>query len=113
MIANDFFNAKGRATATAAYERARKAVHVVHPSAARAPASSRRDATLHTSNYQGRRWVTRRNLHIDRLASAWLIKQFVDKRPRFYFVAEGESVEGAIPFDMFNADFTHHGDDCT
>jgi hypothetical protein len=57
--------------------------------------------------------VTRRNLHIDRLASAWLIKQFIDKRPRFYFVAEGESLEGAIPFDMFGAEFTHHGEDCT
>ena len=57
--------------------------------------------------------MTRRNLHIDRLASAWLIKQFIDKRPRFYFVAEGESIEGAIPFDMFGTDFTHHGEDCT
>jgi hypothetical protein len=52
-------------------------------------------------------------LHIDRLASAWLIKQFIDKRPRFYFVTEGETVEGAIPFDMFGAEFTHHGEDCT
>ncbi|HEV7396452.1 MAG TPA: chromate resistance protein ChrB domain-containing protein, partial [Pyrinomonadaceae bacterium] len=30
-----------------------------------------------------------------------------------YFVAEGETVEGAIPFDMFGAEFTHHGEDCT
>ena len=57
--------------------------------------------------------MTRRNLHIDRLASAWLIKQFIDRRPRFYFVAEGETIEGAIPFDMFGAEFTHHGEDCT
>ncbi|PWT90831.1 MAG: chromate resistance protein [Blastocatellia bacterium] len=57
--------------------------------------------------------MTRQNLHIDRLASAWLIKEFIDKRPRFYFVAEGETVDGAIPFDMFGAEFTHHGEDCT
>jgi hypothetical protein len=57
--------------------------------------------------------VTRRNLHIDRLASAWMIKQFIDKRPRFHFVAEGETVDGGIPFDMFGAEFTHHGEDCT
>jgi Uncharacterized conserved protein len=57
--------------------------------------------------------MTRRNLHIDRLASAWLISQFIDKRPRFYFVSEGETVDGAIPFDMFGAEFTHHGEDCT
>ncbi|MDQ5838044.1 MAG: chromate resistance protein, partial [Acidobacteriota bacterium] len=56
---------------------------------------------------------TRPNLHIDRLASAWLIRQFIDKRPRFHFVAEGETVEGGIPFDMFGAEFTHHGEDCT
>ena len=57
--------------------------------------------------------MTRRNLHIDRLASAWLIKRFIDKRPRFHFVAEGEPVEGGIPFDMFGAEFTHQGEDCT
>jgi len=57
--------------------------------------------------------MTRRNLHIDRLASAWLIRQFIDKRPRFYFVAEGETLEGAIAFDMFGAEFTHRGEDCT
>src|SRR5262249_28344574 len=59
------------------------------------------------------RWVTRSNIHIDRLASAWLIKQFIDMRPRFYFVTEGDHVEHAIPFDMFGAEFTHHGEDCT
>lgn len=69
--------------------------------------------TLDRAQYQGRRWVTRRNLHIDRLASAWLIKQFIDRRPRFYFIAEGETVEGGIRFDMFGAEFTHQGEDCT
>jgi len=68
---------------------------------------------LDLAKYQGRRWMTRRNLHIDRLASAWLIRQFIDKRPRFYFVADDETVDGAIPFDMFGAEFTHHGEDCT
>ena len=57
--------------------------------------------------------MTRRNLHIDRLTSAWLISRFIDKRPRFYFVAEGETLAGAIPFDMFGAEFTHQGEDCT
>ena len=68
---------------------------------------------LSVADFQNRRWVTRRNLHVDRLASAWLISQFIDKRPRFYFVAEGETLEGAIPFDMFGAEFTHQGEDCT
>jgi hypothetical protein len=47
------------------------------------------------------------------LATARLIKQFIDRRPRFYFVAEGETVDGGIPFDMFGAEFTHQGEDCT
>ncbi len=113
IIANDFFNAHGRALALAAYERCQKAIRASHGPVSKAIRSTIKSGTLDLAKYQGRRWMTRRNLHIDRLASAWLIKQFIDKRPRFYFVAEGETVEGAIPFDMFGAEFTHHGEDCT
>src|SRR5258708_14615659 len=98
----DFFNADGRAAALAAYERYQKAIRAAHGQPAKAPRSQKGAGTLDLAKYQGRRWMTRRNLHIDRLASAWLIKQFIDKRPRFYFVAEGETVEGAIPFDMYS-----------
>lgn len=109
---NDFFAAPGRAAAFAAYERCQKELRTAQ--GPKAKTSARTDAAkLDVAKYQGRRWVTRRNLHIDRLASAWLIKQFIDKRPRFYFVSEGETVEGAIPFDMFAAEFTHRGEDCT
>jgi len=113
IIANDFFNANGRALALAAYERCQKAIRAAHGPVSKATRSTVKSGTLDPAKYQGRRWMTRRNLHIDRLASAWLIKQFIDKRPRFYFVAEGEAAEGAIPFDMFGAEFTHHGEDCT
>src|SRR6266496_334738 len=113
VIANDFFSADGRAHALAAYERSQKAIRATHSPAMKASHSSKKSATLDLAKYQGRRWMTRRNLHIDRLASAWLIRQFIDKRPRFYFVAESETVEGAIPFDMYGAEFTHHGEDCT
>jgi hypothetical protein len=113
IIANDFFNADGRALALATYERCQKAIRAAHGPASKAPRSTIKSGTLDLASYHGRRWMTRRNLHIDRLASAWLIKQFIDKRPRFYFVAEGETVEGAIPFDMYGAEFTHHGEDCT
>ncbi len=113
IIANDFFQAGGRARALAAYDRCQKAIRAAHGQPAKASRSQKRAGTLDLANYQGRRWMTRRNLHIDRLASAWLIKQFIDKRPRFYFVAEGETVEGAIAFDMYGAEFTHHGEDCT
>ncbi|MFY9620688.1 MAG: chromate resistance protein ChrB domain-containing protein [Pyrinomonadaceae bacterium] len=113
VIANDFFEAKGRPAALNAYQRCQKVIRSSQTPVVKArPSSQRRDA-LAVSDYQNRRWMTRRNIHIDRLASAWLIKQFIDKRPRFYFVAEGETVENAIPFDMFGAEFTHQGEDCT
>jgi len=52
-------------------------------------------------------------MHIDRIASAWLIRRFIDERPRFYYVSEGEKIKGGIHFDMFEAEFTHVGEDCT
>ena len=113
VIANDFFDAKGRATALTAYERCQKAIRLSQPPPTKTTTASRKSGVLSVADFQNRRWVTRRNLHIDRLASAWLISQFIDKRPRFYFVAEGETLEGAIPFDMFGAEFTHQGEDCT
>ncbi len=113
IVANDFFNAAGRAHALTAYGRCQRAIRAAHAPVSKAPRSTIKAGTLDLAQYQGRRWMTRRNLHIDRLASAWLIRQFIDKRPRFYFVAEGETVEGAIAFDMYGAEFTHHGEDCT
>src|SRR5258705_10911277 len=113
ISANGFFDAAGRVAAFNAYERCQKAMRVAQGPTAKAAVSQTKGRTLDVAKYQAQRWVTRRNLHSDRLASAWLIKQFIDKRPRFYFVADGETVEGAIPFDMFGAEFTHHGEDCT
>jgi hypothetical protein len=114
VVSTDFFGARGRASAATAYERCRKAIRASQErKSAGKGTRTTKGGVLDPSQYQGRRWVTRRNLHIDRLASAWLIRQFIDKRPRFYFVAEGERVEGGIPFDMFGAEFTHQGEDCT
>ena len=114
VISTDFFGAKGRAAATTAYGRCQTALRASQDRQSPGKgAHATRGDVLDVSQYQDRRWVTRRNLHIDRLASAWLIKQFIDKRPRFHFVAEGERVEGGIPFDMFGAEFTHQGEDCT
>jgi len=113
IVANDFFGAAGRLPALSAYQRSEQAIRTTQVPAQRSASTGAKFGTLDPTNYQGRRWMTRRNLHIDRLASAWLIKQFIDKRPRFYFVTDGQSVAGAIPFDMFGAEFTHQGEDCT
>jgi hypothetical protein len=113
IISIDFFGASGRRQAEAAYDLCQKALRDVRPSKRGKESKSSKSANVDLSQYQGRRWVTRPNLHIDRLASIWLIKRFIDTRPRFHFVVERETVEGGIPFDMFGAEFTHHGEDCT
>jgi hypothetical protein len=64
---------------------------------------------------QAATWVTRTGVHVDRIASAWLIRRFIDPAARFKFVA----AKGYVPrpgeqrFDMFDAEFTHVGDRCT
>jgi hypothetical protein len=60
-------------------------------------------------------WVTRRDPHIDRLATAWLIRRFVDPAAKFRFVdPSGATVRpGERSFDMVGADFTHEGDRCS
>ena len=71
---------------------------------------------LMVSEYKNKIWVTRAGMHIDRLASAWLIKRFLDSIARFEFVPAGvvlPSTEDKIPFDMYGASFSHHGEDCT
>ncbi|MCK6529308.1 chromate resistance protein [Myxococcota bacterium] len=62
-----------------------------------------------------RTWVTRRGIKVDRMASAWLIRRFIDPEARFRFVdAQGFHPEaGELRFDMFEAEFTHEGDRCT
>jgi hypothetical protein len=63
----------------------------------------------------GRVWVTRTGIHVDRIASAWLIRRFIDPRAQLKYVpAKGyEPEKGELRFDMFDAEFTHEGDRCT
>ena len=65
--------------------------------------------------YRARTWVTRAGVHVDRMASAWLIRRFIDPEATFKFVAtkQYEPADGETRFDMFNAEFTHDGDRCT
>ena len=64
---------------------------------------------------QGAVWVTRKGVHVDRIASAWLIKRFIDHDAKLKFVPpKGYSPEsGELRFDMFEAEYTHEGDSCT
>jgi hypothetical protein len=65
--------------------------------------------------FRGRTWVTRRDVHVDRMASAWLIRRFIDADARFKFVPPKgyKPAAGELRFDMFQAEYTHEGDRCT
>jgi hypothetical protein len=114
VTATDYFNASNRSAALAAYERCRKTL-LASQSRDEKPTKSNHGSNqqLPVSQYQGRRWVTRQNLFIDRLAAIWLIKRFIDAKARFFFIKEGESIEGGIGFDLYGGEFTHRGEDCT
>lgn len=65
--------------------------------------------------FLGKTWVTRSGVHVDRIASAWLIRRFFDSEARFRFVegATHSPAPGEATFDMQGADFTHQDDHCT
>ena len=111
IVTTDFFSASGRAAAVTAYERCQKVLRAGHGKPAQTDV--KKGAAVDLAAYQGRRWVTRQNLFIDRLAAIWLIKRFIDAKARLFFAAEDETVEGAIGFDMYGGEFTHRGEDCT
>ena len=100
VIALDHFGATGRKTAEAA---------VAKLKAAKKPAKRER-APSPAPTPARRVWVTRPDVHVDRIASAWLIKRFIDRKARFVF---GEARADAVSFDMFEGDYTHDGDRCT
>jgi hypothetical protein len=64
--------------------------------------------------YRGRLWVTRPRPGIDRVASAWLIRRFIDPGARFAFADDPASVpKDGVPFDMFGVELSHRGNRCT
>ncbi|MES0101899.1 chromate resistance protein ChrB domain-containing protein [Mesorhizobium sp. M0019] len=67
------------------------------------------------SELKGRIWVTRRDVHVDRIACSWLIRRFIDADATIRFVAGKGYVpkEGELRFDMFEGEITHEGDRCS
>jgi hypothetical protein len=70
-------------------------------------------AVLDARQYQGKTWLTRPRPEIDRVGSAWLISKFIDRKPKFVFAPSADVVPNAIPFDMLDAEFSHHRNHCT
>lgn len=109
IAAIDFFRAPGRAMAEEA---------VATVSAALEPKRPTRSGPLggpEAAPMRGRTWVTRAGIFVDRMASGWLIRRFIDRDARFKFVDPGSyrAAAGELRFDMFGGEFTHVGDRCT
>lgn len=108
VVAIDFFGANGRLAAQGLVSGLEAALQredaMMSPEPAPAPGP-----------LTNRTWVTRQSVQVDRIASAWLIRRFIDKEARFKFVpGTGYSPEpGELRFDMFEGEFTHRGDRCT
>lgn len=104
----DFFDAPGRAAAERAIADAEARLTGTAEPATGAPAHR-------LEGLRGKTWVTRRGVHVDRMASAWLIRRFIDPDARFRFVDPDGYRPGPdeVRFDMFEAEFTHEGDRCT
>jgi hypothetical protein len=105
IAAIDFFGASGRQAVQAAISEMEALVQNT-PVARNAPPEKA---------VRSRTWVTREGIKVDRMASAWLIRRFIDLRAKFKFVpAKGYTPRASeLRFDMFDAEFTHVGDRCT
>ena len=112
IVAIDFFGAIGREMAEALVKALEVRLNEDKTGTHEATADSKTSALGALRN---RTWVTRRGVYADRIASAWLIRRFIDPEARFKFVS-GKGYrpeEGELRFDMFEAEFTHEGDKCT
>jgi len=109
IVVQDFFPGPAREQASSALEDLEHAVterlspdepHAVH----------RRIRRLQVEDYQGRTWATRQRPWIDRLASAWLIRRFIDPEARFIWLMEPDDCPAEVlGFDFDGAEFTHVG----
>ena len=105
----DHFGSAARGAASAAVDALRDAAQP--PS----DAESETAAAPEPLPRRGSVWVTRADVFVDRLASAWLIRRFIDPRAHFKFVpaVRYSPREGEIRFDMARGEYTHEGDRCT
>jgi hypothetical protein len=106
----DFFGAHGRQDAEAALAELDRQ-RFAHPDVSR---SEPADA-VEPEDLIDKIWVTRRGVHVDRIACAWLIRRFIDPKAQFRFVDAKSHVPapGELRFDMVDAEFTHEGDRCS
>jgi hypothetical protein len=102
----DFFGASGREVASGLVDALERSLG----GGPQAPAGARGSNDL-----RGHTWVTRKGIHVDRIATAWLIRRFIDPDAPFKFVSSRgyRPSSNELRFDMFDGEFTHEGDRCT
>jgi hypothetical protein len=113
IVAIDYFGADGHETADGLVAGIEAKLRTEEPMpqtiASQQASSAQREALA------GRVWVTRTGVHVDRIASGWLIRRFIDPAARFKFVPAKGYVPspGELRFDMYEGEFTHEGDRCS
>jgi hypothetical protein len=105
----DFFGASARTAAEALLAR------LEHSAIIRASDSETNSQPLAPTALTGKTWVTRQDIHVDRIASAWLIKRFIDPKGVLKFVSgkQYQPLPGEYRYDMKDGEFTHEGDNCS
>jgi hypothetical protein len=102
LVAIDYFPGEAQRQAHAALA-ALEAAASGEPSAV-----SGRIRRLASADFQGRTWATRKGLWVDRLASAWLIRRFIDRKAKFLWLDNPRKCpKSAIGFDFDGAAFSH------
>ncbi|MEM5400276.1 MULTISPECIES: chromate resistance protein ChrB domain-containing protein [Paraburkholderia] len=113
IVAIDFFPGEAATRAEAAWQD-----FVAHVDTVLSPgephAADRAIRSLAVEDYQGRTWATRRRMWVDRVATAWLIRRFIDRDARFVWLPSPDACPAnALGFDFDGAAFTHVGDRVT
>lgn len=113
----DFFDASEFKNVYSAYKECLGLLESCHERVERRTGTKKREPSMKITKgeLKKQKWITRKNLHVDRLACSWFIKRFINPRARFLFVEEGQEVRGnnLVSFDMFEGEFSHHGEDCS
>lgn len=110
VMAIDFFGATGQLGAEGAVAELESRLTANEDLDAAEPQAAPTLADL-----KGHIWVTRKGVHVDRIACSWLIRRFIDSDAVIRFVPGKDYVPkpGELRFDMFEGEFTHEGDRCS
>ncbi|MDP9177018.1 MAG: chromate resistance protein [Gemmatimonadota bacterium] len=119
IVRLDFFGAEGRSNAEAEIRRFHDLLQRKFPQQPDGPGDKATENPQRVSGSEphlpGATWVTRAGVFVDRMASAWLIRRFIDREAIFKFVrvARYKGAPGEFRFDMVPGEYTHDGNMCT